>query len=145
MKTILLIEDDSELLFSLATGFNAAGYTVIPKANVKAALSAVATGVRADLVVVDEDLPGIKGKDPVTLLKQIIPATPVVLLSDQVPQQSYVRWVNGEVSDLLIKPVDIADALAVVRHALVRERIGWIDYLRRTMPQNVVYRLGSPR
>jgi len=140
MKTILIIEDDSEVLFTLTSGFNAAGYAVIPKANVKAALSALARGVQADLVVADDGLPGIKDKDPVTLLKQMIPTVPVVLLSSEAPQGTYIQWVNGEVSDLIVKPVAIADALAVVQRAIVQERGGWAVYFRRAMPKSAAYR-----
>jgi DNA-binding NtrC family response regulator len=120
MKRILLIDSDSENLFKLTSGLNMAGYTVIPKANAVAALSAVSTGIDVDLIVSSDRIPDIEGRDFVTVLKKMMPAVPVVLLCEEVPQQTYVRWVNGEVCDLVVKPVDMPDMLAAVKNVISR-------------------------
>ena len=128
MKTILLIDSDSENLFTLTSGLNMSGYMVIPKANARATLSAISTGIDVDLIISSDRLPNVEGEDFVTVLKKMIPAAPVVLLSEEVPQQTYVRWVNGEVSDLVLKPVDMPDMLAAVQNVINRQPEGLAAY-----------------
>ncbi len=124
MKTLLLIDNDSENLFTLTYGLNLSGYRVIPKANTRATLSAINTGIDIDLIVASDRLPDVEGKDFVSVLKGMMPAVPVVLLSEEVPQQTYVRWVNGEVIDLVLKPVDLSDMLGTVKNIFSRQPEG---------------------
>ena len=129
MKTILLIDNDSENLFTLTYGLNMSGYMVIPKANARATLSAISTGIDVDLIISSDSLPEVEGKDFVTVLKETMPTVPVVLLSEKVPQQTYVRWVNGEVNDLVLKPVDMSDMLEAVKNVINRQPEGLAAHL----------------
>ncbi len=124
MKTILLIDSDSENLFTLTYGLNMSGYRVIPKANPRATLSAISAGIDVDIIVSSDRLPDVEGKDFVAVLQEMMPTVPVVLLSEEVPQQTYVRWVNGEVIDLVLKPVDMSDMLATVKNVINRQPEG---------------------
>ncbi len=124
MKTILLIDSDSENLFKLTYGLNVSGYRVIPKANTRATLSAISAGLDVDLIVSGDRFPDIGGKDFVAVLKEMMPTVPVVLLSEEVPQQTYVQWVNGEVIDLVVKSVDMSDMLATVKNVISRQPEG---------------------
>ncbi len=131
MKTILLIDSDSENLFTLTYGLNMSGYRVIPKANTRATLLALSAGIDVDLIVASDRLPDVEGKDFVAVLKGMMPAVPVVLLSEEVSQQTYVRWVNGEIIDLVLKPVDMPDLLATVKNVINRQPEGLAAYLMR--------------
>ena len=107
MKTILLVDQDSENLITLTYVLNMEGYTVLPKANADAALSAIDLGVKVGLVIACDCLSDYQGRDFIALLKQRLPDLPIVLLSEQVPRLTYQRWINKEVSDLLLKPVNL--------------------------------------
>ncbi len=54
----------------------------------------------------------------------MMPTVPVVLLSEEVPQQTFVQWANGEVIDLVVKPVDMSDMLGTVKNVINRQPEG---------------------
>ena len=61
MKTILLVDDDPDVLTFLEESLRSFGYAVIAKPEPRAALSVIEEGIIIDLVVSDYGLPAMDG------------------------------------------------------------------------------------
>ena len=71
MKTILLVDDEKEILTSLGEILDRFGYTVIARTEAQAALSVVRDGAKIDLVITDYRMPGMDGLEFLNALRQM--------------------------------------------------------------------------
>ncbi len=62
-KTVLIVEDDSDILESLRDAFEDSGYIVVTASDGKAALDILTTGSPPNVVVLDLVMPGMNGND----------------------------------------------------------------------------------
>lgn len=82
MKTTVLIADDNqEVLRSVAEMLREAGYTVIAAATVRAALDLLDADRGIDIVVSDIRMPDVDGFDLFRILRSRFPSLPVVLVT----------------------------------------------------------------
>ena len=82
-KTILCVDDHEQSLSIRKLILETRGYRVIDCTSGEQALEAFRAG-SVDLVLTDLVMPGMSGNDLVGHIKQISPATPVILFSGQV-------------------------------------------------------------
>ena len=82
-KTILCVDDHEQSLSIRKLLLETRGYRVIACTGGGQALAAFAGG-QVDLVLTDLIMPGMSGNDLVERIKQLSPATPVILFSGQI-------------------------------------------------------------
>jgi CheY-like chemotaxis protein len=118
--TVLVVEDEVDLLFTIALSLELNGYRVVKAASGEEAVDMVEKE-RPDAVVLDIRLPGIDGWEVLDRLRQRghFPATPVVLLSAQVDAATAARAVELGCHAHLAKPFSTAE-LSGVLHDLLR-------------------------
>jgi len=78
--TLLIIEDDLFLRFSLRAYLEDSGFTCLEACDGQEGIEAVLAH-RPDLVVTDLRMPGVDGFGVLRALRALSPATPVILLS----------------------------------------------------------------
>jgi DNA-binding NtrC family response regulator len=122
MKTILLVDDDSEVLETLEETLKRAGYDIIPKPDAESALAVIREGVKIDLVITDQHLPGMKGTDLVAALKKAAPTLPVIMLTAYGSVESYIHSMTGGVFEYIHKPVQAEELRRIVKTSLDRPR-----------------------
>jgi DNA-binding response OmpR family regulator len=118
-RRVLLVDDDSAVLFSLASELRRRGLEVATAADAIAAVSA-AVRARPDVALVDMTLPG---GDGLTVMKRMrampqLAGVPVVLLGDREDGRQREAGSAAGASGFLGKPVDAAEFLRVLREAL---------------------------
>jgi len=69
MTTVLVVDDEPDMLLLLRMTFEAAGYTVIEAANGAAALRAIEEGPAPDLVITDLMMPVMDGRELIGRLR----------------------------------------------------------------------------
>jgi two-component system, NtrC family, nitrogen regulation response regulator NtrX len=114
---ILIIDDDTNTLASLARAFRLAGHEATVCDNAARALE-LATAVRFDLILSDVVMPG---RDGIALLgdfKAIGLASPVVMMSGQASIEMAVKATRLGASDFLEKPISSEKLLLTVENAL---------------------------
>jgi CheY-like chemotaxis protein len=79
MKTILIVDDNIDVLVTLGELLNRSGYHVIPKTSGKSALSIIKEGISVDLVLFDYRV-AIDGPDVLITLRHLIPSIPFIML-----------------------------------------------------------------
>jgi two-component system KDP operon response regulator KdpE len=115
---ILVVDDEPNILATLAPLLRSRGYEVNTAMNGRAAVEAVERD-NPDLIVLDLGLPDMDGVD-VTRLVRDGRATPIVVLSARGAEGDKVRALDAGADDYVTKPFGTEELLARVRVALRR-------------------------
>ncbi len=118
MKTILLVDDEPDLLVILAEILERAGYAVIAKPDAESALSVLLNRTSIDLVITDLCLPGMSGFELVEVLRKALPAVPVIMLTAFGSVETYVESRCMGVFEYINKPVHARELRRIVKTAL---------------------------
>jgi CheY-like chemotaxis protein len=113
--TVLVVEDEVDLLFTIALSLELNGYRVVKASSGEEALRVV-EAENPDAVVLDLRLPGMDGWEVLRQLQERgrFPQTPVVLLSAQVDAATAARAVELGVHAHLAKPFSAAELSGVL-------------------------------
>jgi len=115
-ECILLVEDDSDLRETTATGLRSLGYEVLPVSRAAAAIGLLRTGPAPALLLTDVMLPGgMLGPELARQARLLCPRLPVLFttgLGDQIP--------NAELSAAIVidKPFGLAELATRIRNLL---------------------------
>jgi two-component system, NtrC family, response regulator GlrR len=115
--SILLVDDDADLLRLLSMRLKAAGYNVTAVASAEAALVRLAAA-RPQLVLSDVQLPGMDGLALFDAVRQRHPALPVILLTAHGTIPDAVSATSRGVFTYLTKPFDSQALLDTIARAL---------------------------
>jgi DNA-binding response OmpR family regulator len=106
--SLVVADDDSDILRLLARRLSRRGHRVVTAADGKAALDAVHR-TKPDAVVLDRLMPAMSGEEVCAALKsdERTAAIPVVLLSAQASEREIVEGFGVGADDYLTKPFDL--------------------------------------
>lgn len=79
--TVLLVDDEQEVLVTLGSFLKGAGYTVRTARNGDEALCALANGEAVDAMVTDYAMPGLDGPGLISRARVLMPGLPVLVMS----------------------------------------------------------------
>jgi two-component system response regulator MprA len=122
MPTLLIVDDDTRILNTLARNLELEGYDVVSAESGADALAKFAT---ADLVILDLNLPGIDGVEVCRRIRYSSDV-PVLMLTARDQVSDRVEGLDAGADDYLVKPFATEELLARVR-ALLRRRGGSDD------------------
>ncbi len=118
---LLVVEDEPDLLSSLASVLREEGYAVDEAEDGEMGLQK-ALWTDYDAIVLDVMLPGINGFQVIERLR-VRKKTPVLLLTARDQSSDRVRGLDSGADDYLPKPYDLPELLARIR-ALIRRSAG---------------------
>jgi two-component system, OmpR family, alkaline phosphatase synthesis response regulator PhoP len=137
MNQILLIEDDTGLVFTLTDRLLAAGYGVSTALDGVAGLQRALQGV-FDCIILDVMLPQKNGFEVCRELRQKGVFTPILMLTARGQTDDKVAGLKLGADDYLTKPFETAELLARIEAQIRRSERG-----QKTPP--VVYEFGEIR
>jgi DNA-binding response OmpR family regulator len=114
-KTILIIDDDDDLREALAEQL--ALHEAFRPVQASTATEGVRMGreVRADLILLDVDLPDMDGREACRLLRKDGVSTPIIMLTGQSSDSDTVLGLESGANDYVTKPFRFAVLLARIR------------------------------
>ncbi len=124
MKTILLVDDELYLLGALGAILHELGYKVISRFDAASALAVIREGKTIDLVLTDYRMPGMNAEEFMTKLKELLPATPVVVLTGYSSVEVYIKALSLGAFECLTKPVKVKDLDRVLKSAFEPSTVG---------------------
>ena len=114
--SLLLVDDEPQILRALTPALTAAGYAVETAATGEAALSQMA-GNPSDVMILDLGLPDIDGKDVIQKVREWSQA-PIIVLSARDLETEKIAALDLGADDFVNKPVGVGELLARVRASL---------------------------
>ncbi|MDT0168177.1 response regulator [Pseudarthrobacter sp. BRE9] len=115
MKTVLIVDDEPQLLRALQVNLEAEGYRVLTALDGISALRH-AEGGHPDAVVLDLGLPDINGVDVITRIRRTS-SMPIIVLSARHGSVDKVRALDAGADDYVTKPFGLDELLARLRVA----------------------------
>jgi DNA-binding NtrC family response regulator len=120
---IILAEDDRELRTFLAEALDDAGYTVGDFPTADAALEYLSTGGRADAVITDLIMPGMRGHELLAAVRDRRPELNVIIITAFGAIDSAIALVKAGAYDYLTKPFGTDELLLTLERALEESRL----------------------
>jgi two-component system, OmpR family, KDP operon response regulator KdpE len=113
MTSVLVVDDDAQIVRALRTSLRARGHEVVTAPNGETALDVLA-GATVDLVILDLGLPGIDGIEVLRRLRGWLDI-PVIVLSVRESHAQKVAALDAGADDYVTKPFAIDELLARMR------------------------------
>lgn len=117
MKNILIVEDDRRIAQNIYRGLYAENfeaeiaYDGITGKN-------LALSKKFDLVLLDINLPGLKGYDVCQQIRVYKPSLPIIMLTAYGEVEDKVEGLNKGANDYIVKPFDFRELMARIQAAL---------------------------
>lgn len=102
---LLWADDEMELLNAHIIFLQNKGYEVTKVTNGPDAIEACKEEA-FDLILLDENMPGLTGLETLTRIKQLHPTTPVVMVTKSEEEDIMEQAIGSKIADYLIKPVN---------------------------------------
>ena len=119
---ILWADDEIDLLRPHILFLEAKGYEVTSVTNGADAIGQ-ADQTRYDVILLDEQMPGMGGIDILEEIKQKAPETPVVMVTKSEEERLMEEALGGQISDYLTKPVNPSQILLTIKRLLDHSRL----------------------
>jgi DNA-binding response OmpR family regulator len=116
-NTILIVEDEKELLMTLAEQLSLEGYEVATAADGEQAL-AVLQKKKFSLVVLDLKLPKISGFDVLKFLKQKTSQSKVIVLTAYADLKNVTMVKDLGADDVIEKPYELGDLIDAIHFVM---------------------------
>jgi DNA-binding NtrC family response regulator len=121
--TILLVDDEPQVTDALKRALRREPYEILT-ATSGAAGQELLERHRVDVVISDEQMPGISGSQFLSAVRKQFPHTIRMILSGQASLEAAVRAINeGEVYRFFLKPCNPTDLIFTVQQALAHKRL----------------------
>lgn len=121
-QRILWADDEIDLLKPHLMFLRGKGYDVVTANNGRDALD-MAAAEHFDLIILDENMPGLTGLETLQLVKQRLPQIPVIMITKSEEENIMDQAVGSKIADYLIKPVNPNQILIAIKKHLHSERL----------------------
>ena len=119
---LLWVDDEIELLKAHILFLEKKGYEVETVSNGQDALDKC-VGTAYDLILLDENMPGLSGLETLSRIKEITPATPVVMVTKSEEENIMDQAIGSKIADYLIKPVNPTQILLTLKKNIHKKEI----------------------
>ena len=116
---VLLVDDEREFAGALAERLQLRGYAARAAYSAAEALTAAAGG-DFDVVLLDLNLPGVRGVELLLTLRQALPRAEIILLSGHLDLAEKIEGLRLDAFDTLLKPVELPELTAKIDAAQAR-------------------------
>jgi two-component system response regulator AtoC len=129
LSNVLVIDDDEKTRNLFSTVLTDAGYLVEAVENGKQAIKICKKGP-FDIALIDIELPDIKGIDLLKTLRQIQPKMVKIIITGYPSIENAVKSVNEKADGYLLKPVNIAEMLEMIKKILTEKTNEYVQMIK---------------
>lgn len=121
-KRILWADDEIYMLRSHILFLEEKGYEVTPVNSGQDAIDSIKSE-SFDIVFLDENMPGVSGLDALSIIKEINPNIPVIMITKSEDEGIMTHAIGKKIADYLIKPVNPNQILLSIKKNLHKDDI----------------------
>ncbi len=125
--SIIIVDDDEPLLKVLREAITLEGFSCATFTQAEAALSEIER-LRFDVLLTDIVMPGMKGLELTSRVKQAHPEMIVIVMSGFTADFSYDDAIRAGASDFIKKPFTVPEMLMRIQHAKMQERLRALSF-----------------
>ncbi len=114
MKTILAIDDNRDILYTLEQIFNFQGWRPLLAAGYEEAEKYIKKE-KIDLILVDYHMPGVDGISAVKEIRKKLPKVPIIVLTIEEEEHIVSRFMSAGADDYSLKPVKAVDLISRIK------------------------------
>ncbi len=122
MAKILWADDEIDLLKPHILFLKGKGYDVVTACSGADALALV-DEENFDLIILDENMPGLTGLETLQRIKLVVPHIPVIMITKSEEENIMDQAVGNKIADYLIKPVNPNQILLSIKKNLHSEQL----------------------
>ena len=119
---LLWADDEIELLNAHIIFLRGKGYEVTKVTNGPDAIEACKEEA-FDLILLDENMPGLTGLETLSFIKEMHPSTPVVMVTKSEEENIMNQAIGSKIADYLIKPVNPSQILLALKKNIHKQEI----------------------
>ena len=119
---LLWVDDEIEMLKAHILFLQKKDYEVLTASNGPDALD-LCREQRFDLILLDENMPGLSGLETLMRLKEIVPNVPVVMVTKNEEEDIMDQAIGSKITDYLIKPVHPNQVLLALKKNIHQREI----------------------
>ena len=122
-QQVLLVDDEQRIVDGLKRALRHEPYDVTGVASAREALAFI-RHTQVDVIVSDEQMPGMTGTELLAVLREHHPETIGIMLTGQASLDVAVRAINsGEIYRFFVKPCSETELAAAIREALKQKAL----------------------
>jgi DNA-binding response OmpR family regulator len=121
-RTVLVVDDDADIRAMLEEFLVTKGYHARSVADGAAAVREL-VAAPADLVLLDIDMPGLKGTDALPTLRAVAPRAAIIMISGTTDEEPAKRALAAGAFDYVTKPIDFVHLIDAIETALAMHDI----------------------
>lgn len=121
-QTILIIDDEPQIRRVMRTTLTSQGYSVVEAKSGEEALDLI-RAERADLIILDVNLPGISGLETCREIRASSDV-PIIMLTVRNTERDKVQALDAGADDYVVKPFGVEELMARIRATLRRATPG---------------------
>ncbi len=119
---LLWVDDEVDLLRAHILFLEKKGYNVSTASNGTDAVELCRKN-SYDLILLDENMPGLSGLETLSLIKEVQPNIPVVMVTKNEEEDIMDQAIGSKIADYLIKPVNPNQILLALKKNIHRREI----------------------
>ena len=116
---VLIVDDEREFAAALAERLRLRQYEAQAAFSAAEALDA-AGAASFDVVLLDLNLPGVRGVELLLTLRQALPRAEIILLSGHLDLAEKIEGVRLDAFGMLLKPVELPELITMIDSAQAR-------------------------
>jgi len=142
--TILLVDDEQDVLFSYSLMFRSAGFSSVLSESDSRAVRALLEKQPVDLAVLDLQMPYLGGYELLTQIRAAYPHLPVIIVTAANELEMAVTCMKAGAVDYFVKPVEKGRLIASAQRALeARELRDEVASLKQQLLDGVLQNAGA--
>jgi DNA-binding NtrC family response regulator len=119
---VLLVDDEERFRHALARQLSVRGFTVFEADCGEDGVSVTGKEM-PDVVILDQEMPGMKGTEAFVEIKRIHPSVEVIMLTGHATMDTALSIMKKGAFDYLMKPLNIDELLYKVEDAYTRKML----------------------